>query len=285
MRDIKEEMKNMKDKIENIAGSIIQHGKLNNRVYLIKLNANKASETIETIINLAEAKEYTKIFAKIPGKSLPVFINKGFKIEGTIPNFYSGKEDAFFIAKFFSEEREKNFEHKQLNDLFNILNEKKEQYNLDLEKYTITELTKDHAVEMTKVFKEVFDSYPFPIFDSEYIKKTMDSHIKYYGIFINHKLVAISSAEMSIEDANAEMTDFAILPDQRGKKLSVYLLRYMENIMKKDNIKTLYTIARLNSIPMNKTFLRENYIYSGTLVNNTNISGRIESMNILYKHI
>jgi len=55
--------------------------------------------------------------------------------------------------------------------------------------------------------------------------------------------------------------------------------------MKSLGIKVVYTIARLNSIPMNKTFLRLNYQYSGTLINNTNIAGKIESMNILYKHI
>jgi len=55
--------------------------------------------------------------------------------------------------------------------------------------------------------------------------------------------------------------------------------------MRKQGIKTLYTIARLDSIPMNKTFLKLNYCYSGTLINNTNIAGSIESMNIYYKYL
>jgi hypothetical protein len=36
---------------------------------------------------------------------------------------------------------------------------------------------------------------------------------------------------------------------------------------------------------MNRTFLRLAYRYSGTLIMNTHISGRIESMNVFYKHI
>ena len=81
------------------------------------------------------------------------------------------------------------------------------------------------------------------------------------------------------------MTDFATSKKYLGNSLSVLLLGTMEKEMKKQGIKTLYTIARLNSIPMNKTFLRFNYTYSGTLVNNTNIAGQIESMNVYYKHL
>ena len=43
--------------------------------------------------------------------------------------------------------------------------------------------------------------------------------------------------------------------------------------------------ARLNSIGMNKPFLNLKYSFSGTLIMNTNIAGKIESMNVYYKHI
>ena len=59
----------------------------------------------------------------------------------------------------------------------------------------------------------------------------------------------------------------------------------MEYEMQLQGIMTLYTIARSTSIPMNKTFLRLGYKYAGTLINNTNISGGIESMNLFYKHV
>jgi len=36
---------------------------------------------------------------------------------------------------------------------------------------------------------------------------------------------------------------------------------------------------------MNITFSRMGYRYSGTLLNNTNISGRLESMNVWYKFL
>jgi hypothetical protein len=47
---------------------------------------------------------------------------------------------------------------------------------------------------------------------------------------------------------------------------------------------TGYTSARSLSFGMNITFCRRGYSYAGTLVNNTCISGDIESMNVYYKH-
>ena len=81
------------------------------------------------------------------------------------------------------------------------------------------------------------------------------------------------------------MTDFAVLPTHRGKNLATHLLSFMEDALTKDGFKTFYSIARLHSIPMNKTFYNQGYQYAGTLNRNTQISGRIESMNVWYKKI
>ena len=81
------------------------------------------------------------------------------------------------------------------------------------------------------------------------------------------------------------MTDFAVLPEYRGQNLAFRLLVKMEQEMKYANIKTVYTIARLKVPGMNKTFLKSGYKFTGTLLNNTNIGGSIESMNIYYKHL
>ncbi len=105
------------------------------------------------------------------------------------------------------------------------------------------------------------------------------------GILKREQLIALASADVDTEGKNAEMTDFATLPAFRGNNLSVILLSEMENEMKKQEINTLYTIARLNSVAMNKTFLKLKYKYAGTLIKNTNIAGKIESMNVYYKHV
>jgi putative beta-lysine N-acetyltransferase len=131
----------------------------------------------------------------------------------------------------------------------------------------------------------VFETYPFPIYNPGYILKTMDENVQYFGAEKDGEIAALSSAEIDFKGGNAEMTDFATHFAHTGNNLASLLLKTMEEEMEQQGISTLYTIARLNSIPMNKTFLQNEYQYSGTLINNTNIAGKIESMNIYYKQI
>jgi putative beta-lysine N-acetyltransferase len=81
------------------------------------------------------------------------------------------------------------------------------------------------------------------------------------------------------------MTDFATLPEARGKGLAGVLLSEMEKNMQRERIATAYTIARARSFGMNVVFARAGYTFAGTLVNNTNIAGGLESMNVWYKQL
>lgn len=277
----------MRDKIETIGnGTIIQHGELNKRVYLMKLDEGESSEIINQINELAHENKYTKIFCKIPQKVAPLFFANGFLMEAQIPKFYKGKEGAFFVSKFLSSDRLLDIENGSLNQLSKLLSETEatNQGNIHLDKNTrLVKVTRHDVAEIVDIYKQVFASYPFPIHDANYIIETMQNGVQYFGIETKGKFIALASAEVDEKGQNAEMTDFATLPRYRGKSLSVLLLRAMETEMKAQGIKTLYTIARLKSIGMNKTFIRQNYIYSGTLIKNTNISGSIESMNVYYK--
>ena len=54
------------DTIEKFGNSVIQHGKNNNRIYLMKLSKKDTPSIIERLDDLALTNHYTKIFAKIP---------------------------------------------------------------------------------------------------------------------------------------------------------------------------------------------------------------------------
>lgn len=287
MTDYKEE-KIMNDKITKIGnGTIIQHGKFNNRIYLIKIHRNDFPGVIYELNSLAYSNKYKKIFCKIPAWAVPEFIADDFIIEAIIPRFYNGIIDAFFVSKFLDSERLLNLETDKLSLLSSLLSEgskEKPSFSQNSE-FTVRELKFKDIPQITEIYKKVFVTYPFPIHEPEYIEKTMKENVQYFGIENDDTIIAISSAELNIEGANAEMTDFATIPEFRAKKLSLILLDEMERLMKEQGVKTVYTIARLNSVPMNKTFLRFGYSYSGTLIKNTNISGKIESMNVLYKYL
>lgn len=266
-------------------GSVIQHGKLNNRIYVMKLHENDADSIMEHISHLAEKHGYAKLFCKIPGYTAPIFIAKGFVTEAFVPKFYKGKETAFFMAKYIDKNRRILAEQDNMLELKHELKNASKQNEPQNNNTNAEQLTEDDAQEIASIYKQVFASYPFPIDDASYIKNTMNKDVQYFGIRENKKLIALSSAEIDRKEKNAEMTDFATLPQHRGKKTSTILLKQMEKAMKEQGIQTAYTIARLNSLPMNKTFLHLGYTYSGTLINNTNIAGAIESMNVLYKHL
>lgn len=285
MKDTEEEVNRKKnDTIEPIGDSLIQHGKLSNRVYLMRVSeTDDPDQLMSEIDKLVRNNNYTKVFAKVPSNMLPDLIDKQFCMEAMIPDFYYGKTDAFFMSAFHDAERRQpdreamaNF-RKLLKDFDpgKVFHPEKEM--------GIVELKQEHAEEITRVYKLVFKSYPFPIHDPEYIIDTMKTHVRYFGVWDNNRLMGVSSAEMDDNYLNAEMTDFAVDPQYRGGKLASYLLYEMEQQLAETGIKTAYTIARLHSPAMNMTFLKNGYKFSGTLVKNTNIAGKIESMNVFYK--
>lgn len=279
----------MHDTVEDIGlGSIIQHGKHNDRIYLMKLDERDVDIILDELSTLAKTNKYSKLFCKVPKNIAPLFFANGYILEAYIPKFYKNRDDLFFVSKFLNSDRLLNIEVNELSKLNQLLSEEhsiKKNLKKNVSGYSVRRLTKSDVEQMAQIYLEVFESYPFPIHDPAYILKTMDENVFYFGVENEGNVVALASSEVDVGGKNAEMTDFATLQNHGGKNLASLLLLEMEKEMQKQGIKTLYTIARLNSVPMNKTFLRFDYEYSGTLINNTNISGKIESMNIFYKHI
>lgn len=269
-------------------GSMLQHGKHNDRIYLMKLTTEDCPEIIPTLHKLSIENNYTKIFCKVPKWAAPLFFSDGYLLEASIPKFFNKEEDAFFVSKFLNPNRRLALESSKLTALSNLIYQQGKNNSLPKKSasgYAVRKLDKKDINSIVEIYKQTFLSYPFPIHNPVYILKTMEDNVQYCGVEINGKLAAISSSEMDKTGLNTEMTDFATRSEFQGKGLANILLSSMEAEMKKQGINTLYTIARLNSIAMNKTFLRHNYSYSGTLINNTNIAGKIESMNVYYKHI
>jgi putative beta-lysine N-acetyltransferase len=276
----------MHDIVTSIGNSVIQHGNYNDRIYLMKLSRGDFPDIIDTLDTMAQEKGYSKIFAKVPQYAKDDFSKNGFIIEAAIPNFYNG-EQAFFMAKFFDEQRRQNEKSKEINKVLEEAQKRAADSKITEPGtgflYRICGIS--DAPQMAEVYKSVFATYPFPIHDPGYIVETMNENVIYFGIWSQSKVVALSSAEMDLESGNAEMTDFATLPAYRGKGLSVFLLQLMESEVRKRQIKTAYSIARALSFGMNITFSKMGYRYCGTLINNTNISGCFESMNVWYKSL
>lgn len=277
----------MTDIIIQLGESILQHGKFNDRVYLMKLSKADFPAIINWIYDLAQENGYTKIFVKVPQWAKKGFDESGYEVEAYIPKFFTGKENAYFMSFYFGEDRKSQKDRQEAEQIIECA--KKVQPikgEIQLQRnYCYEILAPKDADDMASVYIKVFETYPFPIFDPNYLKLTMDQNIVYFGIKDQGRLVAISSCEMDEKNKNVEMTDFATLPEYRSKGFASFLLSKMEQEMKRRGIIIAYTIARSLSYGMNITFAKHEYIFSGTLINNTNIFGSIESMNVWYKEL
>lgn len=276
------------DIVEIFKDSLIQHGSLNRRIYLMKMGDADPDQLIPALKELAEKRKYTKIFAKVPSSKAAYFLDAGYQKEAVVTNFYNGCEDVLFLGCFISP---KNKESAQTDKLDNILNMAKLKGVEHTENKPISpeagirQCNPDDVNVMSNIYKVVFPTYPFPIDSPEYLLETMRTHVVYFGVEIEGKLVALSSAEMDESSQNVEMTDFATWSTWWGNGFACHLLKRMEEEMKTRGIKTAYTIARAISPGINITFAKTGYAFGGRLVNNTNISGQIESMNVWHKSL
>ncbi len=275
------------DKIEYLGNSKLQHGSDNNRIYVMKFNFEDNTALFDRIDKLCNEYDYTKIIIKAARNYSAQFIARGYKIEADIPNYYNGRDNCIFLSKFLSEERSKVENIEEIQDVIAKSKEKRTVSNIPElpESFSIKNLNKKDTDMMANIYRTVFKTYPFPIFDANYLAKTMDDNVEYAGIFHNNTLVSLASAEKNAEDQCAEMTDFATLQDHRGNNFALVLLDYLEKSVFNHGYKVLYTIARSLSYGMNITFKKKGYEYTGTLINNTNIAGKIESMNVWYKNL
>ncbi|MCG8376295.1 MAG: putative beta-lysine N-acetyltransferase [Chlorobiales bacterium] len=274
------------DSIEPYKGSTIQHGPKSNRVYLMKIGDSDPDELAISLKQLAEERGYTKIVAKVPASSATGFLQQRYVKEADIPGYYNGREAVLFLCLYTDPERQKLQNTDKISHNIMLAENMRDKPHPSLpEGFRLIACRPEHADAMSRLYKTVFPSYPFPIDDTVYILKTMETSIFYVGAVHDEAFAAFASAEMDVEHANVEMTDFATLPEWRGRSLAILLLEKMEQTMKNRGIKTAYTIARAVSPGMNITFARAGYTFSGTLINNTNISGSIESMNIWYKRL
>jgi len=275
------------DTIEIFKGGTIHHGKCNDRIYLIKSPSNPPPTYPRDLIDLARDNNYSKIFAKVPEHLAVVFAEAGYVEEALIPSFFSGKEAAVFMSFFLKPERMAEVNLSDMENVMDIVRQRNQTKRLPLprKRFSLRKCNKTDIPVLAEIYKKVFASYPFPINDPAYLAETMDSHVDYFAIETDGKIISVSSVEKDLDDKNAELTDFATLPRWRGNGFAQLLLAEMECYIKKLKIKTAYTIARAISPGMNIPFKKSGYSFCGRLRNNTNISGRIESMNVWYKSI
>jgi putative beta-lysine N-acetyltransferase len=277
----------MHDVIEKLNHSIVQHGSYNRRIYLMKLHERDMPAIVPVLERLAREKGYEKILVKTPAHNRDGFAKEGYHQEAIIPRYFKHREDAAFMAKYFSSIRRRVGDRQRIIAILSQAHryEQARSRKMNDRFFGVQTCQPDDAAEMSRLYKTVFKTYPFPIFDTHYLIESINHHIDYFCIRNDNRIVALAASEKDPDNLAVEMTDFATLSGHRRQGLASCLLKAMENEMIQQGLKTAYSIARSLSPAMNITFVKNGYKYGGTLGNNTNIAGRIESMNIWYKHL
>jgi beta-lysine N6-acetyltransferase len=276
------------DQLEKLScGSLLQHGPLNDRIYLMKLSASFSKTLPQELLAKAHLNNYSKIFIKVSENYKTLFESAGFVQEAVVPGLFNRQKDGLFMAFYIDESRATEKDGRLLNTICELAISKAnvKLADLDSKTFKVRMCKEKDAQAMSDLYSKVFASYPFPIDDPHYLVETMRNNVEYYGIEVEGELIALASSEKDSDASNVEMTDFATVPEWRGHQLGIHLLNTMEKAMILQGIKTSYTIARAYSHGMNITFSKRGYQYGGRLKNNTNIFGTLESMNVWYKEL
>ncbi len=257
----------------------------NRRIQILDYEAREPRAMIRGLVAEARNRGYGKIFLKAPVFDREALEDAGMVFEATITGYFSG-QPAVVMSLYLNDDRMKRpFESEQDGILDTIGSRPPDDSVPDLpDGYRMAVAEASDLEELATLYRTVFDSYPFPITDPEYLLSTMNSHVVYRIVRDTEGVVvAAASAETCRRHRNSEMTDFATLPNQRGLGLAQHILAALEEDMAVRSIPNLYTIARARSFGMNRVFYNRGYTMTGTLVNNCHISGQFEDMHVWCK--
>ncbi|MCM3568823.1 putative beta-lysine N-acetyltransferase [Neobacillus mesonae] len=214
------------------------------------------------------------------------FYEQGFQPEVMVDGYFLGN-DAWFFSKFFTSERKKNdhwmTEDRIIQSVYQL--SPNDQRNHTPKEYELKKAEPNDAEKLSALYKQVFQIYPTPLNDPEYVRKTMEDGTIYYAFFFEGEIVSAASAEINSFYKNAELTDCATLSTHRKYGLMKLLLQELEQELIRNGIFCTYSIARSLSFGMNGALYQLGYKYRGRLMNNVYIYDKLENMNMWVKNL
>jgi beta-lysine N6-acetyltransferase len=241
---------------------------------------------LEKAEELARLHQAEKLIMKVRKEDTLYIYERGLQPEAVVDRYFLGS-DAHFFSKFYSVERKKNDHWITEDGMIHSI------YQLDTaigkpfppKEYELKKANEECAKELSGLYRQVFQIYPTPLHDPEYVKKTMKEGTVYYVYFYQGKIVSAASAEVNAFYKNAELTDCATLTDHRKYGLMKIILRELEGELKRQGIYCAYSIARSLSFGMNAVLFQLGYKYRGRLMNNCYIYDKLENMNMWVKNL
>lgn len=257
----------------------------NSRIRIDDIRGN-VTEAISKAEELAKEKKVDKLIVKGRKEQFIPLLEKGFQCEAMIDHYFLGS-DGYFFCKYFTYERRTSEAVEKEDDIVKNVQSLDQgvEYVPPPKDYQLHLIGKSDAGRLAQLYKQVFEIYPTPLHDPEYIKKTIDEGTIYYAFICENKIVSAASAEVNEFYKNAELTDCATLPEHRKYGLMKILLQRLEEELVEKGIYCSYSIARALSFGMNAALHQLGYHYRGRLINNCYIFDKIENMNVWVKDL
>ncbi len=240
----------------------------------------------DKVIELSTDSAYSKAIIYARREHVHVFVEKGFLLEAIFEGFFQG-DHAYALSMYFEQGRKHSDKWVKEDELIQKvvkLPSLENQMNLS-EGYIIRKATPLDSEQLSNLYSRVFQIYPTPLNDPDYIKSTMKQKSIYY--LIEHEGSVVSAASACINDKyyNAEISDCATLVDHREYGLMKHLIKELEKELYKRKIYCVYSIARALSFGMNMALHQFKYKYKGRLTNNCYIFDKLEDMNVWVKDL
>lgn len=227
-----------------------------------------------------------KLIVKGRSEQLATLLKYGYQLEATVDRYFLGS-DAYFFCKYFSSARscsESWITEDSIIKSVYVLGNSEQTIRLPKE-YQLKRIAEKDSEVLAALYKQVFQVYPTPLNDPEYVRKTMKDGTVYFGYFFKGEIVSAASAEINTFYKNAELTDCATLIKHRKHGLMKVLLQRLERELKENGIFCAYSIARSLSFGMNAALYQLGYEYRGRLKNNCYIYDKLEDMNMWVKNL
>lgn len=241
---------------------------------------------LKRVEELVQDQHAEKLIVKGRSNDFMILMENGLQPEAVVDRFFLGS-DAFFFSKFYSQDRKKNdhwiTEDGMIHSIYQL--DPTMEKNFPPKEYELKKADENCAAELSTLYRQVFQVYPTPLHDPEYVKKTMEDGTIYYVYFHQGKIVSAASAEINSFYKNAELTDCATISEHRKYGLMKMILQELEGELKKKGIFCSYSIARSLSFGMNAVLFQLGYSYRGRLMNNCYIYDKLENMNMWVKNL
>lgn len=255
----------------------------NRRLRVLEYRGNLMS-LLDEVNEIAEMNSFEKIICMAKREDLFEFMSCGFMVEAMVQKYFNGS-DAYFVTKYFTNERRNSDKWMEEESIMtDILRNPRENKPTNTQ-FLIRKATPEDAEQLAKLYDTVFQIYPTPLNNPDYIQKVMKDSTVFYVALDDGVIISSASAEVNHTFYNAELTDCATLDDYRKHGLMKKLLIQLEKELINNGIYCAYSIARALSYGMNKSFYQLGYSYTGRLTNNCYIFDKIEDMNVWVKDL